>query len=115
MKITIAFFLTMTITASCKTMTKDDVMNSAAVHISGIFIKKYINTGNSLRIKGSTVIKKGKDNVFHVSGSVEGFSTFNYPVSINHFTEALLYLGGDTAAYENWVCIEIYIGSKKLK
>jgi len=97
------------------TFTPDNKMNDAAVHVCGVFITENIHSIQTLRIKGSTVVKTDPDSTYHVSGTVEGFSPMNYPVSIEHFNETVHYLGGDPTSRKNWRCIEIYVGSKKMK
>lgn len=99
----------------CKQQTEQDKINAAAVHFSGVFITENIHSTPELRVKGKTSIIKEEDNIFHVTGTVEGFSPMNYPVKIEHFKETLHYLGGDVNKQANWECMEIYVGNKKVK
>ena len=93
----------------------NDSINAAAVHASGAFITEYIHSSLSMRIKGTRSIKKEGANTFSVTGSVEGFSSYNVPFSVEHFNETVHYLGGDINDVKNWQCLEIYVGKKRLK
>lgn len=97
------------------TFKPNNKMNDAAVKVCGVFITENIQSIQSLRIKGSTVVKNDPDSTYHVNGTVEGFSPENYPVSTEHFSESVHYLGGDPNDPKSWKCIEIYIGNKKMK
>jgi len=90
-----------------------DPINAAAVNVSGVFIRTKGPSGPALRISESKVTEIGTDSTYHVSGLVEGFSSMNYPVSVEHFSETVHYLGGDPNNRNNWECIEIYVGDKK--
>jgi hypothetical protein len=114
MKVLFAVLLFSIVIAGCK-FSPDNKMNDAAVNVSGVFIKDNIQSIPALRIKGNTVVKNDSDSLYHVSGTAEGFSPMNYPVSIEHFRETVHYLGGDPNDTKNWKCIEIYVGSKKMK
>jgi hypothetical protein len=115
MKILYSLLFAIITTTGCKRITDQDIINSAAIHFSVVFITENIHSLSSLRLEGRPVVKKETDSTYHVSGSVEGFSPFNYPVSIKYFSETLHYLGGDPNERKNWVCIEIYVGNKKMK
>jgi len=60
-------------------------------------------------------VKVDSDNTYHISGTVEGFTSFNAPVTIEHFSETLRYMGGNPNEQASWECMEIYVGKKKLK
>ena len=114
MKTIICLFYIALITG-CKLNTSDDI-NTSAVHFAGIFITEYIPSIPTLKIKEKTNVQKGQDSdIYHVSGLVEGFSPLNYPVSFEHFNETLHFLGGDVNDRKNWICLEIYVGNKKMK
>jgi hypothetical protein len=93
----------------------DNKMNDAVVHICGVFITDNIQSIQSLRIRGSTVVKNDPDSTYRVTGTAEGFSPMNFPESVQHFSETVHYLGGDPNDKKNWTCIEIYVGNKKMK
>lgn len=112
MKALIAASVLSIIIAGCK-LSPDNKMNDAAVIVSGVFIKDSIQSFQSLRIKGGTVVNNDPDSTYHVAGMVEGFSPMNYPVSMEHFSETLHYSGGDPKEPKNWKCVEIYLGNKK--
>jgi hypothetical protein len=114
MKVLFSGLLFSIIIVGCK-FTPDNKMNDAAVHISGVFITDNIQSVQSLRIKGSTVIKNDPDSTYHITGTLEGFSPMNYPVNTEHFSETVHYLGGDPNDRKSWKCIEIYVGNKKMK
>ena len=90
-------------------------MNTAASNVSGYFITKYIPSANTLRVRGRQVVKEEGENVYTMTGSVEGFSSFNMPVTVERFNETLHYLGGDPNDTNSWECIEIYVGKNKIK
>jgi hypothetical protein len=113
MKFFLCLLVTIIITA-CQ-QKPDDVMSTDAIHFSGIFITDYIKSDLSLHIKESTVIKDTADSTYHVSGLVEGYTSFHVPVNVNHFSEVIHYLGGDPSERKNWACVEIYIGDKRMK
>lgn len=114
MKVLFACLLFSIIIVGCK-FTPDNKMNDAAVHVCGVFITDNIQSTPSLRIKGSRVVKNDPDSTYHVTGTVEGFSPMNYPVSTEHFSETVHYSGGEANDPKNWKCIEIYVGDKKMK
>ena len=90
-------------------------INAAAVHVSGAFITEFAHSRLTLRVKGARSVKKEGDNMFNVTGSVEGFSSYNVSVSIEHFNETVHYLGGDMNNLKNWQCLDIYyIGEKRI-
>ncbi len=103
------------IITGCNQPGNKDVLDKAAVHFSGVFITQYVTTIPSLRVKGQPVVKSTGDSIFNVKGTLEGFTSFNVPVSIKHFSETLHYSGGDSGKAENWKCIDIYIDDKKMK
>jgi hypothetical protein len=115
MKILYSLLFAIITTSGCKRITKQDIINTAAIHFCGVFITEKMQSISSLRIEGRPVVKNETDSTYYVSGSLEGFSAFNYPVSIKHFNETLHYLGGDPNERKNWVCMEIYVGNKKVK
>jgi len=114
MKILSAGLLSSIIIAGCN-FKPDNSMNDAAVHVSGVFITDNIQSIPTLKIRGSTVVKNDPDSTYHVTGTVEGFSPMNYPISTEHFNETVHYSGGDPNDKKNWKCIEIYVGDKKMK
>jgi hypothetical protein len=114
MKIFFTALLFSMIIAGCN-FKPDNLMNDAAVHVSGVFITDNIQSIPALRIKGSTVVKNDPDSTYHVTGTVEGFSPMNYPVNIERFSETIHYSGGDPKDPKNWKCVEIYVGNKKMK
>ena len=101
--------------AACKLRPDNSIINIAALHFSSAFITQNLQSIPSLRVKGSPVVKNEKDSIYLVTGLIEGFSPMNYPVSIDHFSETLQYLGGNPNVQENWKCLEIYVGNKKMK
>lgn len=115
MKILYILLLTLITATGCKRITDQDKLNTAAIHFSGVFITENSQSLTSLRVEGSQVVKNGKDSTYQISGSLEGVSPLNYPVSIKHFRETLHYLGGNPNERKNWVCLEIYVGNKKMK
>ncbi len=115
MKILYGLLFTIITTTGCKRRTDQDIINTAAIHFSEVFITENVQSVSSLRIEGRPVVKNETDSAYYVSGSLEGFSPLNYPVSIKHFSETLHYKGGDPNERKNWVCMEIYVGNKKMK
>ena len=113
MKILYILLLTLITANGCKRITVQDKLNTAAIHFSRVFITENIQSLTSLRVEGSPVVKNEKDSTYQISGSLDGFSPLNYPVSIKHFRETLHYLGGDPNERKNWVCLEIYVGKRK--
>ncbi len=113
-KIFCILIFTMIITG-CNQPNNKDALDKEAIHYSRVFITQYVTTIPSLRVKGQPVVDSTGDSIFHVKGTVEGFTSFNVPVSVKHFTETLHYLGGDPDKAENWKCIDIYINNKKMK
>ena len=103
------------IIAGCKLRPDEGIINTAAIHFSGVFITQNISSVTTLHVRGKTVVKSDTDNIYHVGGTIEGYSSFNAPVSIAHFTETLHYSGGNPNEQANWKCIDIYIADKKLK
>ena len=114
MKFLYNFLFIIIITTGCKPRTQD-IINTASIHFSGIFITENIKSFSSLRIEGRPAVKNETDRAYYVSGFLEGFSPLNYPVSLKHFSETLHYNGGDPNERKNWVCMEIYIDNKKMK
>jgi hypothetical protein len=115
MKNAAVLFFIIIATAGCRRKTEDDKIRSAAVHFSGLFIVEDINAYPQFQINGRVMVKKEEDGIFHTNGNVEEIGPFNYPEQIAHFSETLRYLGGNQDDRKNWVCIEIYIGDKKMK
>jgi len=115
MKKLLCLLFIITIISACKLRPDEGIINNAAIHFSGIFITENIPSIPTLRIGGRPVAKKIDENTYTVTGSVEGFSPMNYPVSIQHFSETLRYLGGNPDDRQSWECIDIYIGNKKMK
>ena len=112
---TIVCLLYITIVTGCTQNTPDDI-NTSADHFAGVFIREYIPSIPTLKIKGKTVVQKSEDSdIYHVTGLVEGYSPMNYPVSFEHFNETLHFLGGDMNDRKNWACLEIYVGNNKMK
>ena len=99
----------------CKLRPDNSLVSTAALHFSSVFITQNVQSIPGLRVKGSPDVKNEKDSIYLVTGLVEGFSPMNYPVSIDHFSDRLQYSGGDATVQENWKCLEIYIGDKKVK
>ena len=115
MRILYSLFFTIIISTGCKPGTAKDKMNTAAIHFSGVFITENIHSVSTLRIEGRPDVKNEPDSAYFISGSIEGFSPANYPVTFKHFSEILHYLGGDPNDIKSWVCIAIYVGNKKIK
>ena len=111
---TLLSLLSILIVTGCKPKPNTSI-NAAAVHVSGTFMAEYVQSSLTLRIKGARSIKKEGDNNFSVTGSVEGFSSYNVPFSVEHFNETVHYLGGDINDVKNWQCLEIYVEKKRLK
>ena len=101
--------------AACKLRPDNGIISTAALHFSGVFITQNDQSAPSLRVKGNPVVKNENDSIYLVTGLIEGYSPMNYPVTIEHFSEALQYSGGNPNAKENWKCLEINIGNKRVK
>jgi len=99
----------------CKLRPDNSIINTAAIHFSSVFITQNVQSVQSLRVKGNPVVKNEKDSIYLVTGLIEGYSPMNYPVTIEHFSETLQYSGGNPNVQENWKCLEIYVGNKKMK
>lgn len=110
----VIFLVSITI-IGCKTRPDNSVTGTAALHFSGAFITQNIQSVSSLRVKGSPVVKNENDSIYIVTGTIEGYSPMNYPVSIEHFSETLQYSGGNPNEQKNWKCLEIFIENKKMK
>ena len=67
------------------------------------------------KVRGKEILKNEGDSVYYVSGTVEGFTSFNTPVAITKFNETIHYKGGEPNDQKNWQCIEINIGGKRIK
>lgn len=113
MKLLIVLLFIVFITG-CKERNNNPVY-AAVINASGTFITEFVQSNLTLRIKGTTNIKKENDNTFYVAGYVEGFSSYNVPFSIEHFSETIQFAGGDINNQENWQCLEIYLGKKRIK
>ena len=111
----IPILLIIAIFSECKLRPDYGLVSKDAIHFAGIFISDNIQGDLDFRIKGNTDVINAVDSIYKVSGTVEGFSPMNYPVSVEHFTEFLHYIGGNPDEKKNWNCMEIYIGRKKLK
>jgi hypothetical protein len=99
----------------CKLRPDNSIINTAAIHFSSVFITQNVQSVQSLRVKGNPVVKNETDSIYLVTGLIEGYSPMNYPVSIDHFSERLQYLGGNPNEQESWKCVEIDIRNKKVK
>ena len=115
MKNLISFSCMVIMIVGCKESTGNNKINTAAIHFAGVFITENIESGTTLRIEGRPDVKKETDSTYYVSGLVEGFSPLNYPVSVKHFNVTLWYSGSNSGKRENWKCLEINIGNKKMK
>jgi len=93
----------------------ESIMNAAALKVAGSFITEHAHSSLNFRVKGSSAIKKEGKNVFYVTGSAEGFSSYNVPFAIDHFSETVRYSGGDIDDIKNWECLEMYVGKKRIK
>ena len=109
-----ALLLFIMLIAGCKLRPDNSVINTAAIHFSGVFITKNIPSIQNLKVKVADA-KSDTGNIYHVSGLVEGYSSYNTPVSVEHFSDTLHYLGGNPNELTSWECIEIYVGNKKMK
>ncbi len=114
MKTLIIFLFFSILISGCK-FKPDNSMHDAAIYISGVFITDTTLSNPSFRIKGPTYVKNEKDSTYHVTGTVEGFTSFNVPIDVKNFTETVRYSGGNLNDSKNWECIELYIGNKKMK
>ena len=103
------------IMTGCETRPDTAIINTAARHFSGVFITQSVKSVSGLRVKVSQVVTSDTNNIYTVTGLVEGYSSMNYPVSVDHFSETLQYLGGNPNIPGNWKCIGIQIGNKKVK
>lgn len=112
-KISVSLLFVLTI-AGCK-VTPDRIEDATVVKVAGFFITEYGRSSLNFRVKGVSNVKKKGDSLFYVSGSVEGFSSYNAPFSIEHFNETVRYSGGDFNNVKNWECLDIYIGKKRIK
>jgi len=112
-KISASLLFVLTI-AGCK-VTPDRIEDATVVKVAGFFITEYGRSSLNFRVKGVSNVKKKGDSLFYVSGSVEGFSSYNAPFSIEHFNETVRYSGGDFNNVKNWNCLDIYIAKKRIK
>ena len=112
-KISVSLLFVLTI-AGCK-VTPDRIEDATVVKVAGFFITEYGRSSLNFRVKGVSKVKKKGNSLFYVSGSVEGFSSYNAPFSIEHFNETVRYSGGDFNNVKNWECLDIYIGKKRIK
>jgi len=112
-KISVSLLFVLTI-AGCK-VTPDRIEDATVVKVAGFFITEYGRSSLNFRVKGVSNVKKKGDSLFYVSGSVEGFSSYNAPFSIEHFNETVRYSGGDFNNVKNWNCLDIYIAKKRIK
>jgi len=110
----LANLLLVILVTGCKLRPDNNAINTAAIHFSGVFITKNITSIQNLKVKVANV-KSDTGNICHVTGTVEGYTSYNVPVSIEHFSETLHYLGGNPNERTSWECIDIYIGKKKIK
>jgi hypothetical protein len=107
-------FLFLVIITGCE-VKNENIMNAAALKVAGSFITEHVRSSLNFRVKGASVIKKERKNVFYVAGSAEGFSSYNVPFAIDHFSETVRYSGGDIDDIKNWECLEMYVGKKRIK
>jgi len=112
-KISASLLFVLTI-AGCK-VTPDRIEDATVVKVAGFFITEYGRSSLNFRVKGVSKVKKKGNSLFYVSGSVEGFSSYNAPFSIEHFNETVRYSGGDFNNVKNWNCLDIYIAKKRIK
>lgn len=112
-KISVSLLFVLTI-AGCK-VTPDRIEDATVVKVAGFFITEYGRSSLNFRVKGVSKVKKKGNSLFYVSGSVEGFSSYNAPFSIEHFNETVRYSGGDFNNVKNWNCLDIYIAKKRIK
>jgi hypothetical protein len=68
---------------------------------AGSFIAGQASSSLNFRVKGISSVKKEQDNVFYVTGTAEGFSSYNVPFSIDHFSETVRYSGGNIDDIKN--------------
>lgn len=115
MKTLVSTILLIMIISSCKQNAHTDNIGTAAIHFADVFITENIPATPTFRVKGKQIVKSEGDSIYFITGSVEGFTSFNVPVSIKHFSETLHYFGGDPNERKNWECLEIYISDKKIK
>jgi hypothetical protein len=108
-------FAMLMITAACKPGNSGDPMKTAAIRFAGAFITDSVPSSLSLRITGQPEVITDGDNFFRINGQVEGYSSYNVPFEIDHFSEVIHFSGSDPNARKNWTCSEIYLGRKKLK
>ena len=90
-------------------------MNAAALKVAGSFITEHVRSSLNFRVQGVSAIKKESENIFYVTGSAEGFSSYNVPFAIDHFSETVRYTGGDINDIKNWECLDMYVGKKRIK
>ena len=98
----------------CKLRPDNSAINTAAIHFSGVFITRDIISIQNFKVKVADA-KADTGNIYRVTGTVEGYTSYNVPVSVEHFNETLHYLGGNPNERTSWECIEIYLGKKKIK
>ena len=90
-------------------------IGNTAIKFSSIFVVENSGSDPSWKVEGKEILKNEGDSVYYVSGTVEGFSSYNEPIAIKKFNETLHFLGGDVNNRKNWNCIEINIDGKKIK
>jgi hypothetical protein len=78
MKILIALIITIVITG-CKPEPESRI-NAAALRIAESFITEHIRSSLNFRVKGVSTVRTTGDSTFYVTGSVEGFSSYNVPL-----------------------------------
>lgn len=114
-KIFAYLLLVAVVVSGCKLRPDNGVISTAAVHFAGVFISQHIPSEPNLRIQKAPDVKADSNDVYRINGLVEGFTSYNTPLTVEHFSETLHYLGGNPNEITSWECVEIYIGKKKLK
>jgi len=99
---------------ACQLRPDNNATNTAAKHFARVFITQHISSSPTLRLKTFT-IANDTSNIYHISGLLEGYTSFNTPESVEHYSETLRYLGGNPNDSTSWECMEIYVGDKKWK
>jgi hypothetical protein len=90
-------------------------INAAAITAAGSFIANYAGSSLHFRVKGTSSVTKESDSIFYVTGSAEGFSSYNVPFTISQFGETVRFSGGDVNDIKNWECLKMYVGKKRIK
>ena len=99
----------------CKPIPDRGLIGDAAIKFSSVFVTENNMSDPNWKVRGKEVLKNEGDSVYYVSGTVEGFTSFNTPVGITKFNETMHYSGGDPNDRKNWKCLQLNIAGKEIK